>query len=296
MNYLYPSDFPSAARAAVTAKKIRAGLELAQAKQIEHSLSEVEAALRHYILQVFIAFAENAFMLARQGLWTVERVDDQSREFLRLTMIEACAEKGRDGATAGTWASHMDGSILPAIQREFEKSPEWRRYLDGLLELAELQANGHSPTEEPGKAANGKGRGSQARGRGFRADLNRHHAVARAVNRHDTHWKAGSTAWRREANLRSICADLDATEIDIPTGWKTGRTPRLRGLKLKGWCDALELGHNKAVAVVIQDVVWQADMCFTKPDMGMSLPWVLNVADKGALQLSKSYRICGITV
>jgi hypothetical protein len=47
---------------------------------------------------------------------------------------------------------------------------------------------------------------------------------------------------------------------------------------------------------VIQDVVWQADMCFTKPDMGMSLPWVLNVADKGALQLSKSYRICGITV
>ena len=47
---------------------------------------------------------------------------------------------------------------------------------------------------------------------------------------------------------------------------------------------------------VVQDVVWQADMCFTKPDMGMSLPWVLNVADKGALQLSKSYKISGITV
>jgi hypothetical protein len=47
---------------------------------------------------------------------------------------------------------------------------------------------------------------------------------------------------------------------------------------------------------VVEDVVWQADMCFTKPDMGMSLPWVLNVADKGALQLSKSYKISGITV
>jgi hypothetical protein len=46
---------------------------------------------------------------------------------------------------------------------------------------------------------------------------------------------------------------------------------------------------------VIQDIVWQADLCFTKPDMGMSLPWVLNVADKAALQLSKSYRISGIT-
>jgi hypothetical protein len=46
---------------------------------------------------------------------------------------------------------------------------------------------------------------------------------------------------------------------------------------------------------VMQDVVWQADLCFSKPDMGMRLPWVLNVADNGALQLSKSYRISGVT-
>ncbi len=47
--------------------------------------------------------------------------------------------------------------------------------------------------------------------------------------------------------------------------------------------------------LVVRDVVWQADLCFTKPDMGMRLPWVLNVADSGALQLSKSYQISGIT-
>ena len=46
---------------------------------------------------------------------------------------------------------------------------------------------------------------------------------------------------------------------------------------------------------VIQDLVWQADMCFTKPDTGMRLPWVLHVADAGALQLSRSYRIAGVT-
>jgi len=46
---------------------------------------------------------------------------------------------------------------------------------------------------------------------------------------------------------------------------------------------------------VAQDIVWQADMCFTKPDMGMRLPWVLNVADSGALQLARSYKISGIT-
>jgi hypothetical protein len=46
---------------------------------------------------------------------------------------------------------------------------------------------------------------------------------------------------------------------------------------------------------VIRDLVWQADMCFTKPDTGMRLPWVLHVADAGALQLSRSYRIAGVT-
>jgi hypothetical protein len=46
---------------------------------------------------------------------------------------------------------------------------------------------------------------------------------------------------------------------------------------------------------VIRDIVWGADMCFTKPDMGMRLPWVLNVADTGALQQSRSYSITGIT-
>lgn len=46
---------------------------------------------------------------------------------------------------------------------------------------------------------------------------------------------------------------------------------------------------------VVRDLVWQADLCFTKPDTGMRLPWVLHVANSGALQLSKAYRISGIT-
>lgn len=46
---------------------------------------------------------------------------------------------------------------------------------------------------------------------------------------------------------------------------------------------------------VVRDFVWQADMCFTKIDMGMSLPWVLHVADAGALQAARSYKIAGIT-
>jgi hypothetical protein len=46
---------------------------------------------------------------------------------------------------------------------------------------------------------------------------------------------------------------------------------------------------------VLSDLVWESDMCFSKPDMGMGLPWVLHVADTGALQKSRSYQITGIT-
>lgn len=47
---------------------------------------------------------------------------------------------------------------------------------------------------------------------------------------------------------------------------------------------------------VVRDIVWGADMCFTKPDIGMRLPWPLYVADAGALQQAKSYKFTGITV
>jgi len=47
---------------------------------------------------------------------------------------------------------------------------------------------------------------------------------------------------------------------------------------------------------VLRDLVWEADMCFTKLDMGQSLPWTLHIADTGALQLSRSYQISGIPV
>ncbi len=49
-------------------------------------------------------------------------------------------------------------------------------------------------------------------------------------------------------------------------------------------------------ATVIRDLVWEADMCFTKLDTGLSLPWVLHVADAGALQLSKAYKVTGVPV
>ena len=46
----------------------------------------------------------------------------------------------------------------------------------------------------------------------------------------------------------------------------------------------------------LRDLFWETDMCFSKIDTGTKLPWVLHVANGGALQLSKAYQITGVTV
>jgi hypothetical protein len=58
---------------------------------------------------------------------------------------------------------------------------------------------------------------------------------------------------------------------------------------------AIDIHGHASLDEVLHDLIWEADMCFTRPDIGMSLPWVLHVADTGALQLARSYRISGIT-
>lgn len=48
--------------------------------------------------------------------------------------------------------------------------------------------------------------------------------------------------------------------------------------------------------VVARDLVWEADLGFTKLDQGYVLPFTLHVADSGALQLSRTYDVTGLTV
>lgn len=56
-----------------------------------------------------------------------------------------------------------------------------------------------------------------------------------------------------------------------------------------------DINGKSVVDDVIQDIIWEADMGFTKPDMGRGQPWILHIADTGALQISRSYKISGIT-
>ena len=141
---MYPREFSAAARAKVAAKKILAGRDFEGKKQSVRWVTEIEAALRTYIFRVFLSFAEEACELGRQGVWGVEQVEREAREFLRRLTIEAAGEKGfdRSGHALRRMVGHWGGAILPEVQREFEKSAEWRRFTDEWLAVAELQAGG----------------------------------------------------------------------------------------------------------------------------------------------------------
>lgn len=75
----------------------------------------------------------------------------------------------------------------------------------------------------------------------------------------------------------------------------TGEPFRLQGTAAPLLIRISHLCGQASVEEPLRDLVWSADLGFTKPDMGLRLPWVLNVADTGALQQSKSYEITGIT-
>jgi hypothetical protein len=142
VDYPYPSEFPLSSRALVKAEKIRAARDFDEAKPGLRSNAEIKAALRAYILRVFLSFAEEALRLGRQGVWSVDQVEHHAREFLRVATLEAWFEKGfnRAGRSLGSVTGHWDGAIVPEVQRELEASPEWKRFLDGLIEVAGCQA------------------------------------------------------------------------------------------------------------------------------------------------------------
>ena len=57
-----------------------------------------------------------------------------------------------------------------------------------------------------------------------------------------------------------------------------------------------DIAGSSSLDEVVRDFVREADFGLTKTDMGSRFPWVLKVADSGALQSARSYHVTGITV
>jgi hypothetical protein len=147
MGYTYLPDFPQPARARIEATKIQAGSDLEDCKGQLQRASELDVEMRNYILRVFFSFVQEALELGRQGVWTVERIDREVREFLECITLEAQLHKGYDlqGRSIIPLTDHVFGHIRPEVRREFEKSREWRCYQEQLCKVAQVQGSAQSP-------------------------------------------------------------------------------------------------------------------------------------------------------
>jgi DNA-binding CsgD family transcriptional regulator len=145
----YPEEFSPEARARVEAEKAEASTALEEAKG-KLTLSffgtlGIDAVVTEYILRVFVAFVQEAGKLGRKNILTVERIESESLEFLRRLTIETWYEKGRDKVGRQIVSMVNDrGQIRSHVQREYEKSAQWRQYQNELLAVAHIQTAAHS--------------------------------------------------------------------------------------------------------------------------------------------------------
>ncbi len=143
----YPREFSSQARALVEAEKLKARRQFVEdrtqtpwSKHVPSAMDEKN--FQRYILQVFLVFGHEACKLGEQRLWNVERIRAEVDEFLRRFTIHVYYADGHDkhGRKLPEMVSHLNGSLLPEVRREFEKSDEWRKFEEDLLAVAEQLA------------------------------------------------------------------------------------------------------------------------------------------------------------
>jgi hypothetical protein len=159
----YPREFSPEARARVEAQRLRATRAYEQKRDELPSgyghLSEHEKNLRGFILRVFLAFTHEACKLGEKEMWTVDRIRSEAEECLRRFTIEAEYSYGHDESGIELPKMISGGHLRPEIQREFQKSPEWHRYEDELLTVAE--AIGTRPVQKHKKEPHESGMGSK---------------------------------------------------------------------------------------------------------------------------------------
>jgi hypothetical protein len=129
----YPGNFPTESRARVEAARIRAGRRFDSDKAKAKWNSDIEALFKTYVLTMFLAFAQEA---SRLRLWPVDKMRENCQEFLRLLTIEAYFQKGK-AAGLRDMISNWNGTIIWEFQQEIEKTPQWRKFENILLKLAE---------------------------------------------------------------------------------------------------------------------------------------------------------------
>ena len=141
----FPNDFSQQAKAKVVLAEIKAR---AFVEKGSIAFSHVPGIIEHaetalvfqYIATVFAAFAHECCELGRSGLWDTVRVDREARSGLRSIALGVCETFDSQEYHLPEMFSSRDGALAPKIQRVLEATPEWAKYRDELLEVAETQS------------------------------------------------------------------------------------------------------------------------------------------------------------
>jgi hypothetical protein len=143
----YPHEFSAEARARMEAERIKAHRDLERWQQDKPPSDWTRHRWDHfafnvYILRVFLAFGREACELGNLGTWAVDRIRSEAEEFLGSFTIEAYDVDGHDrcGRMFSEMTDNRNESLLPAVDRWFRSSDEWRQFETELLAVAERQA------------------------------------------------------------------------------------------------------------------------------------------------------------
>ena len=208
---LYPSEFSIQAKNRIEAEQIRAYQDFEEARRAARGDFETEPLLCQCILRVFLAFILEAcaFGRSRTPGWSIDKIDDKCREFLRRMTSRASFDKG----LGGRMTSKYSGSIDDRTMRAFQASVEWLKYQDLLLDVAgddrtvAAMAEAAVPRRKPGP----------------KRDIETARRVAGIVGR-----LAGGPNWRDQ--LDELCDTLDQEQVPRPMTW--------RKKNIRDWADA----------------------------------------------------------
>jgi hypothetical protein len=189
----YPSEFSTQARNRIEAAKIMAYKDFAEAQRAARWNTNVEPLLRHCALRIFLVFAQEACALGKRDIrgWSIDRIDNECREFLRRLAIQAWHDHGFRSVT-----SRYTGAIEDSTERAFRAAAEWQAYQDLLQGVAKDQVTGSAfPRTKPGP----------------KRDVETARRVAEIV---------AGLASNRPTELADTCEALDAQKVPTPRTWR----------------------------------------------------------------------------
>jgi hypothetical protein len=136
MTYAFPVDYPDAARRSFFAKRLYAERKLEERKASIEDFQAAEALLLDFVLQLLLAFAEEAHTVGMQGDLTAVGMESECLKFLRSCVLDA-------GLMDSPFLlpPRGDTHIPDSVHARIESSDQWGKHRELLQNVADAQAH-----------------------------------------------------------------------------------------------------------------------------------------------------------